>query len=195
MRYRTIVADPPWSYPEGWPVGSENGRVSPHAARRGVPFEHGRRTPLRYAQLSLDAIRALPVGDLAQDDAHLYLWTTNRYLPAAFDVLAAWGFRYSQTLVWAKTPMGKGPGGIWAQNVEYILFARRGSLGGLQRFDSCWFGWKRMGKAHSRKPDAMLDMVEQASPGPYVELFSRRMRFGWDYVWHDADIAPVAQAG
>ena len=186
-RYATIVADPPWSYPEGWPVGSENGQVSPHAARRGIPFEKNRRTPLRYAQMDVEAIKALPVADLAVRDAHLYLWTTNRYLRDAFDVLDAWGFRYSQTLPWCKTPMGIGPGGTWAQNVEYILFARRGSLKSLRRFDSCWFDWPRMGKAHSRKPEAFIDMVEQASPGPYVELFARRARFGWDY-WGDESL-------
>jgi N6-adenosine-specific RNA methylase IME4 len=44
---------------------------------------------------------------------------------------------------------------------------------------------------HSAKPEAFIDMVEQVSPGPYVELFSRRQRFGWDYVWHDHDPAPT----
>lgn len=193
-RYRTIVADPPWSYPEGWPVGQENGQAAPAAARRGIPFERGRRTPLRYAQLDLATIKALPVAALAENDAHLYLWTTNRYLRDAFAVLDAWGFRYSQTLVWAKTPMGNGPGGTWAQNVEYVLFARRGSLRSLQRFDSCWFNWKRMGKAHSRKPEAFLDMVEQASPGPYLELFARRARFGWDY-WGNESLGTAELPG
>lgn len=180
-RYRTIVADPPWAYPEGWPVGSENGQVSPYAARRGIPFEKNRRTPLRYGQMAVDEIAALPIGSLAEVDAHLYLWTTNRYLFDAREVAETWGFRYSQLLVWAKTPMGIGPGGTWAQTTEYVLFCRRGSLKSLRRFDSSWFGWKRMGKAHSRKPEAFFDMVEQASPGPYAELFARRARFGWDY--------------
>jgi N6-adenosine-specific RNA methylase IME4 len=177
-RYRTIVADPPWAYPEGWPVGSENGQVSPHAARRGIPFEKNRRTPLKYAQMDLDAIKALPVATMAEDDAHLYLWTTNRYLRAAFDVVEAWGFRPAQTLIWCKSPMGIGPGGTWSQNVEYVVFARRGSCKSLRRFDSCWFEWPRMGKAHSRKPEAFLDMVEQASPGPYVFPLERQRRVG-----------------
>ena len=180
-KYHTLVVDPPWDYREGWPVGSENGQVSHHAARRGVPMDRGRRTKLRYPTLSLQEIKALPVADLADDDAHLYLWTTNRYLRSAFDVIEAWGFRYSQTLVWCKTPMGIGPGGTWANSTEFVLFARRGTLPSLRRFDSSWFAWKRMGKAHSRKPDAFLDMVEAASPGPYAELFARRARFGWDY--------------
>jgi N6-adenosine-specific RNA methylase IME4 len=186
-RYHTIVADPPWAYPEGWPVGPEGAQAARAAARSGKPFELKRRTPLGYEQMSVKEIRKLPVEALAEDDAHLYLWTTNRYLADAFDIVSAWGFRYSQTLIWAKTPMGKGPGGTWAQNAEFILFARRGSLASLQRFDSVWFNWKRMGKAHSRKPDAFIDMVEQASPGPYVEMFARRARFGWDY-WGDQSL-------
>jgi N6-adenosine-specific RNA methylase IME4 len=193
MRYATIVADPPWAYPEGWPIGSEDGQVSRHAARRGVPFEKGRRTAMHYEQLSVAEIAALPVPDLAAPAAHLYLWTTNRYLFDARQVAEAWGFRYAQLLVWAKTPMGIGPGGTWAQSTEYVLFCRRGSLKSLRRFDSTWFGWKRMGKAHSRKPDAFLDMVEQASPGPYVEMFARRARFGWDY-WGDQSLGTAEMA-
>jgi N6-adenosine-specific RNA methylase IME4 len=184
MRYRTIVADPPWAY-ESWPVGRTHAEAG--ARREGVAVNYNHRTPIAYRTMSVGEIAALPVADLAEDAAHLYLWTTNRYLPDAFAVLKAWGFRYSQTLPWCKTPMGMGPGGTWAQNVEYILFARRGSLKSLRRFDSAWFNWKRMGKAHSQKPEAMLDMVEQASPGPYVELFARRARFGWDY-WGDESL-------
>ena len=181
QRYRTIVVDPPWAYPEGWPVGSENGDVFRYAARRGIPFEKGRRTPMRYAQLTVEAISSLPVRDLADlSGCHLYLWTTNRYLRAAFDVLDAWGFRFGQALVWCKTPMGIGPGGAWSQTTEYVLTARRGSLRNEQRFDSSWFAWPRMGKAHSRKPEAFLDMVEQTSPAPRLEMFARRQRLGWD---------------
>lgn len=180
-RYRTIVVDPPWDYPEGWPVGSENGQVSTHAARRGIPFDPGRRTPLKYPALSVDEIAALPVADMAEaSGCHLYLWTTNRYLRDAFGVLDAWGFRFGQVLVWCKAPMGTGPGGAWAQTTEYVLTARCGKLRNLRRFDSSWFAWPRMGKAHSRKPEAFLDMVESVSPGPYLELFARRQRLGWD---------------
>jgi N6-adenosine-specific RNA methylase IME4 len=191
-RYRTIVADPPWAYDEGWPVSSsptaQNARA---AARAGTVFDPNRRTPMAYRSMTLDAIKALPVADMADDDAHLYLWTTNRYLPSAFGVIEAWGFRYAQTLVWAKTPMGQGPGGTWAQNVEYVLFARRGSLKSLRRFDSCWFNWRRMGKAHSRKPDAFIDMVEMASPEPRLEMFARRARLGgWDY-WGDQSLGTI----
>ena len=124
-------------------------------------------------------IAAVPVSDMAEDDAHLYLWTTQRYIPDAFAIATAWGFTYSTTLVWAKTPMGIGPGGTFTPNAEFVLFARRGSLAASRRVDSCWYQWPRTHE-HSRKPEAFLDLVEQVSPGPYLELFARRQRLGWD---------------
>ena len=167
--YRTITADPPWHY-GSWPVG----RVP-----SGQTFD-GRRTPIDYPTLTVEQIAALPVADLADPSGcHLYLWTTNRYLPDAFEIVKAWGFRYSQLLVWAKTPMGLGPGGTFAQNAEYILFARRGTLRHLRRWDSVWFNWPRT-TVHSKKPEHFIDLVEQVSPGPYLELFARRQRRGWD---------------
>lgn len=177
MKYRTIVVDPPWHY-DSWPgqMGVKGVYV-----RTGI-LDKAYRKPISYPTLSVSEIVALPVDALAEHDGcHLYLWTTNRYLPDAFNVCQAWGFRYSQLLTWAKTPMGLGPGGAFAQNAEYVLFARRGSLRHKQRIDSAWFNWPRMGPgSHSRKPEAFIDLVEQVSPGPYLELFARRQRLGWD---------------
>lgn len=154
------------------------------ATKDTVWIDNKRRKHLDYQSMTVAEIAALPVEALADPDGcHLYLWTTNRYLPLAFGVLAEWGFRYSQLLTWAKTPMGLGPGGTFAQNAEYCLFGRRGSLKHFRRQDSVWFNWPRSGPGnHSRKPEHFLDMVEQVSPGPYVELFARRHRLGWD-VW------------
>ena len=169
-QYRTIVADPPWHY-DGW-------TNNPTSRFRTVG---NARKPLDYPSMTVDEIAALPVGDLAEPNAHLYLWTTNRYLFDAKRVAEAWGFRYAQLLVWAKVPKGKGPGGAFAQNAEYVLFCRRGKLPHIEKQDTVWWSWKRT-VAHSMKPDAFLDMVERVSPGPYLELFARRRRLGWD-VW------------
>jgi len=167
------VADPPWPY-EDWPIGwlTKPKGITPN----------GRRVVLPYARMTLGRIMALPIAELAEPDGcHIYLWTTNRWLPRAFQVLDIWGVRYGQTLVWTKTPKGLGPGGAWAQSTEYCLVGRIGSLKWKQRLDSTWFNWPRTSE-HSRKPEHFLDMVEQVSPGPYVELFARRHRLGWD-VW------------
>jgi N6-adenosine-specific RNA methylase IME4 len=165
--YRTIVADPPWAYDEGWPMSNGQGQ-------RGNPG----RKPLSYSPMMIDEIGNLPVSSLAAEDAHLYLWTTNRYLRDSYLVAEAWGFTPSQTLTWCKPPRGIGPGGAFSTTTEFVIFGRRGSLKAEHRVDSTWWEWSRMG--HSVKPPAFFDLVEQVSPGPYVELFARQPRLGWD---------------
>lgn len=183
MKYRTIVADPPWAQ-KGGPLRGGVGigwQMNNVTSSRDLP----------YPTMTVDAIAALPVESFAQDDAHLYLWTTNRYLREAFDVARAWGFAYSTTLVWAKNPMGGGLGGAFGISTEFCLFARRGSLPALSRVKGTWFPWKRVygppvskgqkrQAMHSVKPPEFFDTVMQVSPGPYLEMFARTRRMGWD---------------
>jgi N6-adenosine-specific RNA methylase IME4 len=124
-----------------------------------------------------EAGRLLVVVDLAAEDAHLYLWTTNAYLHAAFDIASGWGFKHSQTLTWCKPRNGIGPGGAFSNTTEFVLFCRRGHLAYQDRLDTTWWQWPR--GAHSVKPAAFYDLVERVSPGPYVELFARAPRLGW----------------
>jgi N6-adenosine-specific RNA methylase IME4 len=142
--------------------------------------------------MSLDAIKALPVKAMAEDNAHLYLWTVNRHLEASFGVARAWGFEPSTTLMWCKQPRGVGLGGTFTLAAEWVLFCRRGCLKAQQRVDRNWWLWRRPVR-HSEKPEAFLDLVEQVSPGPYVELFARRARFGWDY-WGDESLGTAEMA-
>jgi N6-adenosine-specific RNA methylase IME4 len=130
----------------------------------------------------------MPVADLAESDAHLYLWTTNAFMEEAHHLARAWGFSVKTICTWGKVhhcnhlrPSMK-TGFYYRGATEHWLFCVRGSL----RLNGTWptlFLWPRIG-AHSQKPEAFYDLVEQASPGPYVELFSRRHRMGWD-VWGD----------
>lgn len=139
-----------------------------------------RPSELPYETMSVEEIADLPVSDLADQNAHLYLWITNYHLRSAWDMCSAWGFRASQVLVWAKPPRGIGLGGAYTQTAEFVIFARRGTLPALKRVDTSWFNWKRPHNTHSAKPEAFLDLVEQVSPGPYLEMFARRQRLGWD---------------
>lgn len=135
---------------------------------------------LPYAQMSVSEIISLPVRELSEDQAHLYLWTTNRYLRSAFDIVEQWSFTYRQTLIWRKTGCPTPFGGSIAPNhCEYLLFARRGTLPLLGRLKSNVIDAPQQ-QEHSRKPDVFIDLVEQISPGPYLELFARRQRLGWD---------------
>lgn len=168
--YSTIVADPPWEYvdrPIGW-----------HRDRRRADFP--------YSTMALDEIKALPVTELSKPEGWLFLWTTNRYLEAAFEVARAWRFSPRTTLVWCKPPRGEGLGGMFTVTTEFVIVAQRvgprsharhGQTNG-RRIDRSWFEWPR--GAHSEKPLAFLDLVEQVAPGPYVELFARQPRLGWD---------------
>jgi N6-adenosine-specific RNA methylase IME4 len=167
-KYRTIVADPPWQY----------GAFGVGRPPSGVRHD-GRASPMPYPMLSVDEIAALPVEDMAAEDSNLYMWTTSRYLHDAFHVVDAWGFRYSTPLVWAKTPMPTMIGGAYRPSAEFILFCRRGKLAPLRREVTQWWNWPRQAR-HSAKPEAFLDIVESVSPGPYLEMFARRQRLGWD---------------
>ena len=184
--YSVLVADPPWPFAARSVSGWNGPRHLPRH-RHGMP----------YPTLSLEAISALPVGELAGADAELYLWTTSRFLRDGFAVVEAWGFPYRQVLVWAKPPMGYLPGGMFASTTEFILYARRGRRGRSLRAPTSWWGWPRVhrhGPVHSAKPPAFLDMVERVSPGPYLELFARSPRLGWD-AWGWGWRAPAAETG
>lgn len=192
MRYRTIVADPPWDVK----AGSAGGEYKVVEGKQ-VWNNHGMPTrDLAYPPMSVASIRALPVYDLAEDDCHLYLWTTNGYLPDAFDVIHDWGFRYSTTIVWAKTPFGGGGlGGKWRITTEFLLHATRGSLPGIGQIIGTWFHVKRPYEdgypRHSAKPPSFQDRIEQVSPGPYLEMFARGQRLGWD-TWGNEALPHVA---
>ena len=172
--YRVIVADPPWQLdtgPDSFGTSKQKGHDS-----------------LAYEQMSVARIGELPVEECAADDAHLYLWTTNRYVEAAYGVARAWGFKPSVLLVWAKTPRGVGLGDAYKLTTEFILYARRGNWEESEISTTTWFNWPR-GK-HSAKPAAFYELVEKMSPaGPSdrLEMFARQPRPGWIVWGHEKD--------
>jgi len=173
--YKTIVADPPWKYGK-WGKNSGNGCRGDFSGRKDVEIE------LPYKTMTVKEIKKLPVKRLASDNCELYLWTTGKYLPDAFDVIKAWGFKYCQTLTWCKAPRGTGQGGLYCPTTEFILLGRRGKMPKEKtRVDSTWWQVKRTNK-HSKKPEFFQDLIEQMSDGPRIELFARRPRDGWG-VW------------
>ncbi len=189
MKYRTIVADPPWPMPEtGQRTPSRTDALGEYVAKGGRKVNGdywkrrtGKTVKLPYASMSVDAIKSLEIP--AEETAHLYLWTVNRFVEAAFEIARCWGFKPSQLLTWCKPPMGIGFGGTYCNTTEFVLFCRRGSLKHLKREDSTWWTWPRPYEnghiAHSAKPEAFQDMVMEVSPPPYLELFARRQRLGW----------------
>ena len=162
--YATIVADPPWDYSEGFAGGPGHGTWTTD--------------PLPYSSMSVAEIAAIPVADLADTDCRLFFWTTNRYLPDAFDIVQAWGFRYRQILTWHKIDSNLG-GSIAPTSAEFLLVAVKGSPSVEGRWSTSVVQHVH-GRTHSLKPGVFLDLVEHTSPGPYVELFARQPRLGWD---------------
>lgn len=178
MRYRTIVADPPWPY---------------NRQSRGFPWRNGQPSGdaspmLTYPTMTITEIADLPVDRFAEEDAHLYLWTTQRYLWKAREIAQAWNFKPSTVLVWCKPPTGFSLGDAFGKATEFALFCRRGKLAAKSRINRDWWEWSRSG--HSKKPEAFLDLVESVSPGPYLELFARRNRLGWD-TWGNESLEMV----
>lgn len=157
--YGTIVADPPWAERNRWPAYGAH----------------------PYRLMSIDWIRQLPVADLAADRSHLYLWATQRSLEEAFQVCKSWGFVYKQVLTWCKP--GWGPGLHYYRNAtEFVVFGVRGNLPTASFNIRTWFQASKT--KHSVKPPSFLDMVENESPGPRLEMFARNPRKGW-HVWGD----------
>lgn len=156
VKFSTVYADPPWPYS--------------NTVSRGAAENH-------YPTLSLDAIRNEPVKELVAEQAHLHLWTTNAFLREAFDVIRAWGFKYKSCLVWVKPQIGMG--NYWRVSHEYLLLGVRGNLPFQDRTCRSWQLARRT--THSRKPFLFRGLIEQVSPGPYLELYGREEQpnCGW----------------
>ncbi len=165
--WSTILADPPWRFI------NRTGKVAP---------EHRRLD--RYDTMTIKEICALPVADVAAEQAHLYLWVPNALLPEGLQVMESWGFRYVSNLVWAKRrkdggPDGRGVGFYFRNVTELILFGVRGSLRTLPPGRRQVNIIETRKREHSRKPDEAYDIIEACSPSPYLELFARYPRPGW----------------
>ncbi len=168
-QYRTIIADPPWQYRNGGCQGGVNEQ---------------------YPTMENEAICRLPVSQLAAPDAVLLLWATWPKLTDALQVMAAWGFDYLTGLPWVKIAGAPAMdfGGEWRIRPQYgvgfwvrgctepILIGRRGNVSPP---DDGWVGLLSENALHSRKPDNLYEYAE-SMPGPYLEMFARRPRAGWD---------------
>ena len=180
-KYSVIHADPAWEQKAGRPIGKYEMKDGRQAFPQGAS-NSARDTS--FPSMSVAEIKALDVQGVSADDCVLYLWATNKYLPAAFEVVKAWGFQYSTTLVWAKNMMGGGLGGTFKINTEYLIFATKGSVKALKTTAGTWFNVKRTyengAPKHSKKPDFFYDLIGQTSAGAKIDLFARDKREGWD---------------
>lgn len=167
-KFRTVLADPPWQFQ------NKTGKIAP---------EHKRLN--RYSTMTLTEILALPVADVTDDVAHLYLWVPNALLREGLDVMKGWGFQYKANLVWHKIrkdggPDGRGVGFYFRNTTELILFGTKGKnartlSAGRRQVNII----RTMKREHSRKPDEQYDIIEACSRSPFLELFARGKRDNW----------------
>ena len=165
--FSTVLADPPWRFM------NRTGKVAP---------EHRRLS--RYDTMTTAAIRALPVSEVATENAHLYLWVPNALIADGLRVMQSWGFTYKSNIVWAKRrkdggPDGRGVGFYFRNVTELILFGVKGSMRTLAPGRRQVNMIETRKREHSRKPDEQYDVIEACSPGLYLELFARYSRQGW----------------
>jgi N6-adenosine-specific RNA methylase IME4 len=160
MLPRTVVADPPWTPALG--------------ATWNTRFTDKARPQKHYETLSLDEIEG--ISPVTEAQAHLWLWVLNQHVDWGYQVARAWGFEPQQMVTWRKPGLGAGR---FQCNSESVLVCRKGSRHGnpFQMTGGTCFDWPK--GRHSEKPDAFYDLVERVSPGPYLEMFARRLRLGW----------------
>lgn len=176
--YGLIMADPAW-----------NTKAYSDKGLKGRP-QH-------YERMSLADIKELPVAGLAAKDCHLFLWTTSPHLQHGFEVLKAWGFRYSAiAFTWVKlNPRAPelftvpqdyhmGQGYTTRQNTEVCLLGKRGSPKRLRKDIRELIVAPR--RRHSEKPEEAYERCVQFAEGPYLDMFSRRAREGWDAWGHES---------
>jgi len=157
-KYKCVVADPPWEINQRGNYGAVH----------------------HYDLMTLDRIKAMPVADLCEENAHCWLRVTNSTIKAGFEVLEAWGFTHRSVFTWFKGRMGLG---VYLRNgTEHVLLGTRGKAPVLFRSQPNWGFFPR--QDHSHKPEEFHKIVERVSPGPYLELFARRRpnQVKWD-VW------------
>jgi len=175
-RFKTVLADPPWQFQ------NRTGKVAP---------EHRRLN--RYPTMTLEDICGLPVSEVVEDTAHLYMWVPNALLPEGLRVMEAWGFQYKSNLVWHKIRKdggsdGRGVGFYFRNVTELILFGVRGkNARTLDAGRSQVNMIQTRKREHSRKPDEQYELIEACSPGPYLELFARGERPKWAVWGNQAD--------
>ena len=164
-KYSCIVIDPPW------PVKWIDRSVRPN------------QIALDYPTMTEQELKDFDLSALASDNCHLYLWTTQKYLPMALMLAEHWGFKYQCQMTWVKnigfTPFS------WMYSTEHILFCTKGNLPLLKlgkRLD-----FKADVREHSRKPDEFYDLVREVSPGPRIDIFSREQREGFSQYGNEVE--------
>lgn len=157
--YNVIVIDPPWPYSTEYD-------------------KETRRVASPYKELSIEELANFKIP--AADNCILWLWTTHKFLPDAFNLSKLWYFDYKITLVWDKEKLGMG---VWLRcQTEFCLLCIKGKPKWNLTNERDIIRVAR--KEHSRKPTEFYNMVKQLCSGKKIDIFGREKREGFD-VWGD----------
>ena len=159
--YDIIVVDPPW----------EMKKIERNCRPNQTGFD--------YSTLTARQIARMKISSIAAENSSLFLWTTQKYLPLAFGIIASWGFRYHLCLTW-----DKGNGMCMAgfhRRTEFALFGYRGNLEMFPRRKAIPAVFTAKSPFHSAKPDEFYDLVTPMGASR-IDIFARKERPGWD-VW------------
>ena len=176
-KYQTVLADPPWQ------MEFVKREVRPNQVE------------MPYPTMSLREICNLGIElrPYLAENCNLFLWTTHKWLPKAFEVMDAWGFDYHVCLTWNKlngmTFFG------FNRRSEFCLYGHRGNITIEKTGESFPTIFEEKLTAHSVKPQIMYELIERKSPAPRLELFARNKRDGWDTwgneIQNDIDLSKV----
>lgn len=153
-KYDVVVIDPPWDMK----------RIEMEERPGDLEFD--------YPTMTEDELELLEIP--SAENCHLWLWTTQRFLPMAFRLCASWEFKYVCMFVWKKTK-GMQPIGLPYYNAEFVLYCRKGTpkFTTTKDFRVC-NSWKKDSQRHSEKPEEFYDMVRRVTKGKRLDMFSRR---------------------
>jgi N6-adenosine-specific RNA methylase IME4 len=180
-KYQIIYADPPWEQKGGTLFG----KYKVVNGKQVWNMVSNLSQNLPYKTLNIENIKKLPIKNITDDNAVLFIWVTNKYLPFVFKVIESWGFNYSSTICWCKTSFGLGLGGTVRVSSEYLIFCRKGSLKS-NKYIKSWYQVKREYvngyPQHSRKPSFFRNLISETFNGNKIEIFARQKTENWD-VW------------
>ncbi len=168
--YSVVVIDPPW------PMEKIEREIDRHGD-----------FVLDYPTMTLEEIAAMTIP--AADDCHLFCWTTQRFLFKAAEIIEQWGFRIVFTMVWKK-PGGFQPFGLPQYNVEFAIYARKGTPE-FQDTKAFFCGFDAPRGRHSEKPQEFYDLIARATNGRRIDMFARQERPGWNSWGNEAPGQPA----
>jgi N6-adenosine-specific RNA methylase IME4 len=180
VKYGAILVDPPWSF-----LTYGKHRTTPHRCA----VDH-------YTTMDAQSLAKLPVSDMAAKDCALFLWVVGSHVDEGIRLAEGWGFKYkTDAFVWVKTAQSGAPRigmGYWTRkSAETCLLFTRGKPSRKSKGVRQVITAPR--REHSRKPDEIYERIEALVSGPYLEMFARQRRTGWDAWGNEVDKFETAE--